>query len=326
MPILVAQSVVPEPPAPPPPPPPPAPPLPLNEAPQVSFTDPAGRVTLLTDWERGWVLQPGAKGMDMPQYSFTNDESPGIDGYAVRQVRAGGKDITLPIAFWMQDSRAAYVTRRRALINSLNPKRGPGTLTVTQPDGSFRTIDCYYTGGLEGDESRDAAGMRWCITVLTMACPSPYWLGETVELSWRTDSTANFFPLLPLTVKSSQVLGSVTVDNPGDDDAFPVWTIEGPATAVTLTNTITDPRTGDQTVKTLTLTRTLTASDTVVIDTRERRQTAVLNGSTNLWPDLSDASELWALEPGENQLTLAVSGSDSNSLVSLTYQPRYLAA
>lgn len=311
MPILVPAAA---------PPPPVVVPWPtrVNEMPQVWFTDPAGLTTKFNDWSSGWVLQPGAKGLDMPGYDFTQDQSPGIDGYAIRQVRAQGKEIALPIAFWADDSRAAYLTRRRSLIRSLNPKRGEGTLTVTQADGAARTIGARYSAGLEGDESLDAAGRTWCLGVLTFACPSPFWLGPEVTTEWRAAVAGSFFPVLPLVVGNSQVLGSVTVDNDGDDDAFPVWTITGPATAISLTNVTT----GDV----LVLAHTISVGDTIVIDTRERQQTALLNGTTNLWGGLSDDSTMWALEPGLNDLTLTVTGSTSNTRVRMTYQPRYLAA
>ncbi|MFE9286720.1 phage distal tail protein [Streptomyces olivaceus] len=298
----------------------------INWMPRVSFTDPRGVTTLFSDWERGWLLQPGAKGLDMPEYQVATDESPGIDGYEVRDIRAQGKQIILPIAFWANDSRQAYKARRRALINSLNPKRGVGTLTLTEPDGATRSIGAYYTSGLEGDESLDAAGERWCINALTFGVPSPYWVGEPVTQSWKAGSDDEFFPLLPLVVGDSQVLGEVTVDNLGDDVAYPVWTIHGPATGITLTNTVTDFATGESAVRELTVERTLTDTDTIVLDTRERRQTALLNGTTNLWPDLSDASVMWPLEEGRNQLNLIVDGSTGTTSVSMTYQPRYLAS
>ncbi|MCZ4506930.1 phage tail family protein [Streptomyces sp. ActVer] len=321
MPILVPPTdITPEPPT--------GPPWPtlINQMPAVAFTDPYGAVTMLSDWENGWLLQPGAKGLDMPSYQFTTDESPGIDGYELRDVRAQGKEIVLPLAFWMHDSRAAYLARRRSFIRSLNPKRGVGTLTLTQPDGAARSIRAYYAGGLEGDESRDAAGERWCINAITFGCPSPYWIGAEVSQEWRAAAGGTFFPILPLVVGDSQVLGEVTVDNDGDDVAYPVWTITGPATSVSLTNTITDPLSGDTIVKELVLTHTIVGGDVIVIDTRERRQTAVLNGVTNLWPDLSDDSELWPLEAGINHLDLTVAGSTSATSVRMTYQPRYLAS
>lgn len=304
-------------------------PILINQMPQVSFTDPRGVTTHLSDWENGWLLQPGAKGLDMPGYTFSTDESPGIDGYALRDVRANGKEIILPLAFWANDSRAAYQARRRAFINSVNPKRGVGTLTLTQPDGDRRSIGAYYTGGLEGDESLDAAGERWCINAVTFGVPSPYWIGSEVTQTWKSGSAATFFPILPLTVGASQVLGQVTVTNPGDDVAYPVWTVKGPANVITLTNTVTvvsGAGVASTETRSIVLTRTITASDTIVIDTRERRQTALLNGVTNLWPDLSDDSELWPLEEGDNTLNLVVDGSTSATSVSMTYQPRYLAS
>ncbi|MFM9616865.1 phage distal tail protein [Streptomyces turgidiscabies] len=290
----------------------------INQMPQVSFTDPRGVTTHLSDWESGWLLQPGARGLDMPGFAFTTDESPGVDGYQLRDVRAQGKEIILPLAFWVHDSRTAYKARRRGFIKSLNPKRGVGTLTLTEPDGATRTIGAYYTGGIEGDESLDAAGERWCINAITFGCPSPYWDGAEVVHDFKAASGGTFFPVLPLVVGDSQVLGEVTVDNDGDGDAFPVWTIDGPATSISLTN--------DTTGKELVLTRTITGADTIVIDTRERRQTALLNGTTNLWPDLSDASELWPLQEGVNDLDLTVTGSTGATSVRLAYQPRYLAS
>lgn len=313
MPILV-------PPATPPPEEQHGPPWPalINQMPAVSFTDPRGITTHLSDWENGWLLQPGARGLDMPGFAFTTDESPGIDGYELRDVRAQGKEIILPLAFWANDSRAAYKARRRGFIKSLNPKRGVGTLTLTETDGATRTIGAYYTGGIEGDESLDAAGERWCINAITFGCPSPYWTGAEVSHDFKAATGGTFFPILPLTVGDSQVLGEVTVDNDGDGPAFPVWTIDGPATSISLANNTTG--------RELVLTRTIAGADTIVIDTRERRQTALLNDVTNLWPDLSDASELWPLQEGINDLDLTVTGSTGATSIRLAYQPRYLAS
>ncbi|WP_329390273.1 phage distal tail protein [Streptomyces sp. NBC_01716] len=314
MPILVAPTII----GPPETPDGPGWPPYTNSMPKVSFTDPTGLVTMLTDWERGWVVQTGAKGLDMPTYAFSQDESPGIDGYEIREVRALGKDIILPIAFWANDSRQAYLQRRRQFIRSVNPKRGPGILTLTQPDGAVRTIGAIYAGGLEGDESRDAAGERWCINVITFACPKPHWIGGEVTTEWRSAVDTEFFPFLPLSVGDSQVLGEVAVDNDGDDDAYPIWSVTGPATGVTLSNSTTG--------ESLALTRSIDEGDEIVIDTRQRRQSALLNGVTNLWPNIDDDSSMWGLAPGLNDLALAVDGSSADTAVRMTYQPRYLAA
>nr|BBJ53661.1 hypothetical protein SAVMC3_62900 [Streptomyces avermitilis] len=74
------------------------------------------------------------------------------------------------------------------------------------------------------------------------------------------------------------------------------------------------------------MTASLGSSDVLVVDTRERVQTAVLNSSQNWWPNLATDSDLWGLEPGENDVSLTLVGTDSNTTVQLDYQPRFLTA
>jgi len=295
--------------------PPPVAPL---EAPTVTWTDPQGRATVLSDDGKGWVLQPGATGLDMPTYQVYADESPEIDGNFIRQVRAQARTLMLPIAVFSDVSRADFLQRKRNLRRSLNPKLGSGTLTVTETDGTSRSIPARYQSGAEGDESVDSGGMRSQVLALTFTCPSPFWLGEPVHQEFQVAQTGAFFPLLPLRLGDSQVLGDVVITNDGDDVAYPVWTVKGPATSVVLTNVTTGAS--------LTLNHSLGTGDTAVIDTRERVQTVLLNGSTNLWPNIASGSSLWGLEPSDNEVALTLAGATGDSLMSLDFQPRYLSA
>jgi phage-related protein len=293
------------------------PPLFPPEAPALSWTDALGRTTLLSDWENGWLLQPGVRGLDLPGYDFYTDASPGIDGNALRGLRAQPREVFLPVAFF-DTSRASFIDRKRSLYQTLNPYLGPGTLTVIEADGTARSIGAYYASGAEGDTGQETSGMRWQVVGLTFQCPSPYWLGDSVRLEFNAPASGNFFPILPLVVQDSQVFGDTAINNPGDAAAFPVWTIHGPATSVEISNTTTG--------LSFSLTASLGSSDVLVIDTRERVQTAVLNGSTNWWPNLSDSSALWSLMPGLNDISLAMVGTTSSSSVHVDYQPRFLTA
>ncbi|MEE4540996.1 phage tail family protein [Streptomyces sp. V4-01] len=288
------------------------------EAPEVTWTDAQGRVTVLSDDENGWVIQPGATGLDMPTYQVYSDESPEIDGSAIRQIRAQARTIMLPVVVFSDVDRADFLAKKRGLRRSLNPKLGAGTLTITETDGTQRSIAAYYQSGGEGDESVDVGGMRYQMVAVVFVAPSPYWLGPPVHLDFQVAQSGSFFPLLPLAVADSQVLGDTFISNDGDDVAYPVWTIRGPATSVILTNIITG--------QSLTLSQSLTSSDTVVIDTRERIQTVLMNGSTNLWPKLATGSALWGLAPADNEVALTLAGATTSTLVSLDYQPRYLSA
>ncbi|MEU5030165.1 phage distal tail protein [Streptomyces milbemycinicus] len=293
------------------------PPIQPLEVPSLSWTDAKGRTTLLSDWESGWVLQPGIRGLDMPGYDFFTDASPQIDGNALRGLRAQPREVFLPVAFFDTD-RAGFLASKRSFLGTLNPYLGLGTLTLTESDGSFRTIEAYYVSGAEGDTGRDTSGLRWQTFGLTFSCPSPYWLGEAIRLEFSAGASGGFFPVLPLRVRDSQVLGDTTIDNPGDATSFPVWTIHGPATSAVITNNTTG--------LSFSVTASLGSSDVLVVDTRERVQTAVLNGTDNWWPNLSTDSDLWGLEPGENDISLTLVGTDSDSMVQVDYRPRFLTA
>ncbi|MCX5234450.1 phage tail family protein [Streptomyces prunicolor] len=293
------------------------PPIGPLEVPSLSWTDARGRTTLLSDWENGWLLQPGIRGLDLPGYDFYTDSSPQIDGTALRGVRAQAREVFLPVAIFDTD-HAAFMARKRSFLRTLNPYLGLGTLTLTEADGSFRTIEAYYGSGAEGDFGDTVSGLHWQVIGLTFSCPSPYWLGASVHQEYGSAATGNFFPVLPLVVKDSQVLGDSVIDNPGDATSFPVWTIHGPATSAVITNTTTG--------LSFSVTASLGSSDVLVVDTRERVQTAVLNGTDNWWPNLTTDSDLWGLEPGENDVSLTLVGTDSNTVVQLDYQPRFLTA
>ncbi|MFF3558976.1 phage tail family protein [Streptomyces sp. NPDC002574] len=294
------------------------PPLGPLEVPSLSWTDRRGRTTLLSDWENGWLLQPGIQGLDLPAFDFYTDESPQIDGNALRGQRAQARAIFLPIGVFGPD-RSSFLARKRSFGASLNPSLGLGMLTVAEADGTSRSIEAYYVSGLEGDFGKESSGLHWQVMGLNFSCPSPYWLGDHVMRTFSTGASGDFFPVsFPVEVQDSQVLGATTIENPGDARSFPIWTIHGPATSAVISNTTTG--------LSFSVTASLGSSDVLVVDCRERLQTAVLNGSTNWWSHLGTAPDLWALEPGENAVSLTLVGTTSATVVQVDYQPRFLTA
>jgi hypothetical protein len=287
----------------------------------VTWTSSSGRITSLSDFDdprSGAFVMPGVAGTGLPDYAFYTDQSPAFDGSVVRGVRAGQRQITIPLHLWGPD-RPSCLARFHRLVQDLNPAFGPGTLAFTEADGSTRRISAYYADGLSGQEDDDRTGRHWMTVVLVFMAPSPYFNGEDRTVTFHVGGGADtFLPILPWRVKDSQVLGSVKVLNLGEVRTYPVWTIRGPATAATIANVTT----GESFV----LTRTMTSSDTAVIDTREGVKSAVLNGSINLWPNLGSTPVLWPLNPGENSLSLTVTGATEDSSVQLSYTSRYLTA
>ncbi|MFE7361505.1 phage distal tail protein [[Kitasatospora] papulosa] len=287
----------------------------------VTWTSSSGRVTSLSDfddWRSGAFVMPGVAGTGLPDYTYYQDQSPSFDGSVVRGVRAGSRPITIPLHIWGLD-RPSCLTRFHRIVQDLNPAYGPGTLTFTESDGSARRISAYYADGLNVQDDDDKTGRHWMTVVLTFSAPSPYFLGTDRTATFQVGGGSDtFLPLLPWKVRDSQVLGAVQVINLGEVDTYPVWTIKGPATAATVTNTTTS--------ESFVLTKTMSSSDTAVIDTREGIKSALLNGSTNLWPNLGSSPVLWPLRPGSNDVSLTVTGTTGDSSVQLSYTARYLTA
>jgi Siphovirus-type tail component, C-terminal domain len=300
-------------------------PLPPNVRPtEVTWTSTAGRVTVLTGWrafDGGVILTPGALGFGMPTFTAYEDVSPIFDGSVVRGIRADPKDVTVPLHIWGPD-RAACLDVYHRLVFDLNPKNGAGMLTVTESGGTSRTAEAWFLQGFEGNDDDSGTGRHWLTAALVFRVPSPYWTGNTVTLHWTAGvDPGSFYPILPWEVHDDQVLGALTILNIGDVDAFPQWTVTGPATVIDFTVTRADGST-----ETLHIDRTIGPGDVIVIDTREGQQTVVLNGATNLWPYLTIDSALWSLTPGSNQVSLQVEGATDESVVQLQYAARYLTA
>ncbi len=295
----------------------------VEQGPYLTWTSPDGRVTVLEDFEdrnRGIITLPGVLGLGMPNYSIFEDASPAFDGATVRGVpRALPREITVPVHIWAA-TRADCLARWRKWVSDLNPQNGAGLLTVWERDGACREIEAYYSQGIEGVASDDAdgSGPTWFTFAAVFHASRPFWLGEEQTRTFSLSSGGLFYPFLPLTVGNSSPGGAVQVTNSGDTASYPVWTITGPCTSLTLTN--------DTTRKWLRVDYALAAGDTLTIDTTDGAKYVLLNGTTNLWPALLLGSNLWSLRGGVNNLTIAAPGASTSTSVTVRFRERYLTA
>lgn len=287
--------------------------------PTFTYTDPAGTVWDLSSTvpDVGRFTLPGIQGWGATQYVLTLDKLP-RGGVSVRGIHAEEGRLTWPVHIygethleWLEHYRAL----KRAFLMTLW-RNTTGVLTVTRPDGSARQIDVMYEdgfGGEGGDQDVLSAS-----PVLTLMCPDGYWRDVTPVRYERVFQPGNssFFDPYP-TVTSGQILGETFLGNDGDVDAWPSWTITGPATAITATNYTTG--------LTFTLTVTLAPGELVTITTR-RPTVRGPSGESLInalnWP----AAYLWGLPPGTNHVNLNVAGADAGTAIELTFYPRYEGA
>ena len=270
----------------------------------------------LTDQSAGFsVLANGTRGLRSPGYSFATEDYAGMDGSVVQSVRATANTPTIGLLLEAA-SADEFAGRAQGLIRAMRPKAGPGTLTVARSDGTSRSLACFVTEGLEGDEAVDVTlpGAWWKL-LLKFYAPDPWWYGDAVDFPFLLGPPPAFFPIFPLRFAPSEIAGSIPVENVGDEDAYPVWSVTGPGSGLTLTNNTTG--------KSISLSTTLVAGETLTIDTRPFFQSVVKGDGTNLFGDLETDPAMWVLQPGTNDISVLLTGATTDSRVTGSYRPRY---
>lgn len=273
------------------------------------WVDPGGTVRDLT-WETSpqRFVSKGSLGLGMPELEIAADKLPFAGGSIVRHIGTQPARIELPITI-SEDSFPE-------LIDVLDDLRGwfdtgderalsPGFLRVTRPDDSVRQLACYYAGGLEGDLTRGGPNNVTVVISLMAPDPWPTELADTV-LTWT----------------AAEAAAGVSVMNQGQLDAYPIWHITGPT--ATNTTTITNTTTG----KALTMNAATATGLGIVIDTRPASLRDNLIAyrdldSLNVFSSLGATSKLWWLAPGQNDITIALAGTDGTTRVELAYLARY---
>lgn len=282
---------------------------------QVTWTAPSGFTLDLTDDASGFmVLGDGTRGLRSVEYEMTSAKYAGIDGETVLALRATAGQPTLGVLVYA-DTEDDFRDRARWLRWLMRPKAGLGTLTVRNASGEARSLDCYCIAGLEGDESSAMDGSWWALALKFFA-PDPWWRGEAQTVTYGLGTPGTFFPFFPLSLPASTVAGSFSVDlSMADAPSFPLWTVTGPGSSLVLTNTTTG--------KVIQVNTTLSAGQSLTIDTRPGQQSVRRNDGTNLMGSLATDPALWPLVEDVNAVTVTLTGATSASAVSCTYAPRY---
>lgn len=136
--------------------------------------------------------------------------------------------------FYTETDPIARVTTSRAWWRSWDPDES-GVLKVTQPDGSYRFIEACFDDDNSwaplGDPTArptEKEGVSWI-------ADEPWWRGPTIRRQFGQAAEVNFFGPTgygpPFFISSSNVLSTATLENPGDLESPPLYTLDGPITA-----------------------------------------------------------------------------------------------
>lgn len=288
-----------------------------------------GTITDLNSFASGYVLAGQPTGLGMPPTSAASSTVFDQPGELLEAVHLGLRDVMIPLGI-VGDSRQSVDVGLAYLARQMNPAYGFGALRVERESGDARLLVCRYSSGLEGTMLIGEAptGDLWIEPKLDLRAYDPYLIDEAdTVLTFGTTGGATWFghPWFPLQLGSSTVFADATISNSGDDYAWPVFTIRGPATNPRLTNVTTgaviDLSAGSGV--------SLAAGDVLVIDTRPNIGTIVKTAGavvSNAWPAMTTVSDLWPLVRGDNTVRVAVGGANASSAVEVAYRLRYLTA
>lgn len=296
--------------------PPPAP-GPLFTHMPMTWTGWDGSVWDLCSGGSGLALGAGVRGLNMPPTHRHVTTSPAVAGSRRRGWSADEREVFWPLRLYRDGQGAdsqSWVNLDAAFWATMHPDRA-GTWTVDSPNGA-RSLSCVFDndGGHATDTIPTLRG--WETYGIYLAAESAYWVGEPVRRSWSQSDPVNFYgpgnnaPMFY--ISSASNMASATVTNPGDVDAWPVWTIKGPFSSVTV-------GVGGRTV---TFPIAVADGQTLVIDSAPEKRSAKLNGA-NVYKQLSS----WDFAPvpaGQDRaLSLSMVGAGS---VSVDITPRFFRA
>jgi phage-related protein len=254
----------------------------------------------------------GAAGRWMPPVHVDDRPVPGDHGTRFRGCRFDAAQPVIPILIEGADPEA-YRQALRDVASALNPAKGVGKLRATF-DGAVREQSAIYIDGLNHPEDFPLHGQP----AVMFRAFDPFWYDTaTVVGTFETGTAAPFFPILPIRLASSEVFADAVVDNTGDIEAWPIWTITGPASSLILEHVDSG--------KQLALDYTLAAGDVVTVDTSPGVKTVTLDDGTNLFPYLS-SRQFWPLVRGANNIRVELGGATDDSQVQMVYRRRWLAA
>jgi len=290
------------------------------------------------NYDTRYHVLKGAYGHHGMEVKHTSDPVPGVAGEELRETNYEIREMYMPIRI-QGTSPADFTENKQNLRRSLRPTT-EAQLWITNEQGETRVLYCRYNSGFAEAADDDKRGPTFIHIPLRLIAHDPYFYdipaNEIIHETNFVASTAVFFDAYTFLsdddsdpwgrIGSSSIGRIWTVNNPGDEDAYPVWTIIGPGRAPLLKNLTTG--------KSFYLNYVLSETETVVIDMRENQtashtveSTVIFEGDTitaNLRKYMDQVMRnFWALEPGANELAIEFNSGAEGAAVNFSLLPRF---
>lgn len=297
---------------------PPAPPVKPFRAGQNRWFGWDGSVWDLADHAGGVIFADGgATGFHFPPFERQTTVSPAMSGTRWRGVRTAERPVDWNLLIWSDNSSEEWRARDAGFMKTLRPDK-TGTWEHTTPEGKRRFLTLRYTESeMTSLERRDPHELGWSLYQVQMVAEDPYWHGESIVRSWTPPSGTDgedFFnegEAPPFIITAASNITDAKLPNPGDVEAWPIWTFIGP-----LQNISVGFNGGEVALP------NVAGGQTMVVNTDPRVATATRNGA-----DVMGLVDTWDPRPipagGQAVMDVDVEGT---GIVRASLEPRYYRA
>lgn len=257
-----------------------------------------------------------------PKAIINRRVTPGRAGATTTSRRHDIRTMPFPLG-----AKGSNITALQVLLadmsREMNAVAGEGILRYVGTDGRISELFCVQTNLLDSNEWVGSTGPAGLMVTLQFEADDPYWHREVNFGGFGGSAPGSWFPGLPWALGGSSILGDVTVDSHSDVDVSPIWLINGPSDGDVVATVERTDIDGNPFTETWHLVSPpFVAGETVTVDTGAKTVTGP-DGS-NWFPYLTEYN-LWAFEPGDNPISLTMSGATSVSSITYSYQDLTLA-
>ncbi|MDQ1053169.1 hypothetical protein QE394_001097 [Arthrobacter sp. SORGH_AS 212] len=183
----------------------------------------------LTDRSTGIFLLPGVRGLGSARQERHSTSSPAVAGSQYQGTSFLDREVMWPLKIWHNGGSTAWMERDRAFWKTMDPK-DIGVWTVVHPDGNHRSLTLRFVD--DGDHSRERNPLRigWDRYNINLVAEQPFWVGRPVVRSFIGEAPpppffGNDGPIV--NIASDFSAANARMDNPGDEESFPRWFIDG---------------------------------------------------------------------------------------------------
>ena len=190
----------------------------------------------LTSPASGLFLMPGVRGLGSITTERHATTAPAVAGSRHEGVSVLDRSAFWPIHIFHDGGSEGWVERDRAFWQGMDPK-DTGIWEVQHPDGKRRSIELRFRDDGDHSITYDPIRYGWQTYGINFVAEQPFWVGDPVVRSWKNSEYAPFFdPNGPhlFNIGSGADISSARIDNPGDEESYARWFIDGETTTASV--------------------------------------------------------------------------------------------